>query len=71
MLAAWITNFQQTSLNELGMQHIEVTMPVLKEYLKDLLKFYATFNYERNMVCPYFGKKHIFISRIEKEMPKR
>lgn len=53
------------------MQQIEVTIPVLKEYLKDFLKFYATFNYERNMVCPYFGKKHILISRIEKEMPKR
>ncbi|KRG01259.1 uncharacterized protein Dmoj_GI23075, isoform D [Drosophila mojavensis] len=67
----WITNFQQKSLSELGMQQIEVTIPVLKEYLKDFLKFYATFNYERNMVCPYFGKKHILISRIEKEMPKR
>ncbi|XP_017873138.1 PREDICTED: terminal uridylyltransferase Tailor [Drosophila arizonae] len=67
----WITNFQQKSLSELGMQQIEVTVPVLKEYLKDFFKFYATFNYERNMVCPYFGKKHILISRIEKEMPKR
>ncbi|TDG47558.1 hypothetical protein AWZ03_005997 [Drosophila navojoa] len=66
----WITNFQQKSLNELGMQQIEVTVPVLKEYLKDFLKFYATFNYERNMVCPYFGKKHTLISRIE-DMPKR
>lgn len=55
----------------MGVQQIEVSVPLIKEKVKELFEFYATFNYERYMVCPYFGRKHVAISKILKEMPKR
>ncbi|XP_030556408.1 terminal uridylyltransferase Tailor [Drosophila novamexicana] len=71
LVGPWIANFAQKSLSDMGVQQIEVSVPLIKEKVKELFEFYATFNYERYMVCPYFGRKHVAISKILKEMPKR
>ncbi|KAL7728878.1 hypothetical protein ACLKA6_004220 [Drosophila palustris] len=67
----WVANFTQKSLNDLKIKQIEVTVSLIKENMRDLFKFYATFNYERFVVCPYFGQQNIQISNYEKSMPKR
>lgn len=68
---AWVANFTQKSLNDLKIKQIEVAVSLIKENMKELFKFYATFNYERFVVCPFFGKANIQISNYEKSMPKR
>ncbi|XP_034486897.1 terminal uridylyltransferase Tailor [Drosophila innubila] len=67
----WVANFTQKSLNDLKIKQIEVTVSLIKENMKELFKFYATFNYERFVVSPFFGQQNIQISNYEKSMPKR
>lgn len=68
---AWIVNFTQKSPSELGLQQVEVTVPVVKGYLKAFFSYFANFDYEHLMVCPYFGRADIEIQNIEKSLPSR
>lgn len=68
---AWVANFAQKSLSELGLEQVAITLAVIKENVREFFQFYATFNYELFMVCPYFAKKNMQIFRAEKGMPKR
>ncbi|KAH8407099.1 hypothetical protein KR222_006549, partial [Zaprionus bogoriensis] len=67
----WVANFAQKSLSELGIEQVELTLPLIKENVREFFQFYATFNYDSNMICPYFARKNMRISLAEKEMPQR
>ncbi|KAH8381328.1 hypothetical protein KR093_002675, partial [Drosophila rubida] len=67
----WVASFAQKSLSDLKIQQVEVTIPMIKEYMREFFKFYATFNYERFAVCPYLGISDIPITKLEKRMPQK
>ncbi|EDV92871.1 GH18593 [Drosophila grimshawi] len=71
LVGPWIANFVQKKLDDVGVQRVDVTTQVIREHLRELFEFYATFDFERQMICPYFGKKYTLISKILKDMPKR
>ncbi|KAH8369319.1 hypothetical protein KR009_008349, partial [Drosophila setifemur] len=71
LVGPWIVNFAQKSPSELGIQQVEVTVPVVKGYLKAFFLYYSNFNYELFMVCPLFGKGDIEIKNIEKTLSNR
>ncbi|EDW85192.1 uncharacterized protein Dwil_GK14518 [Drosophila willistoni] len=71
MVGPWIVNFAQKSLSELGLQSVEVTVPVVKKYLKAFFSYYATFKYDRFLVCPYYGIPDVDLLLIEKSLPGR
>ncbi|KAH8311169.1 hypothetical protein KR044_004671, partial [Drosophila immigrans] len=67
----WVANFAQKKLYDLKIQQVEVTVPMIKEYMREFFKFYSTFNYERFAVCPYLGTSDIAIAKLEKRMPQK
>lgn len=67
----WVANFTEKSLNDLKIKQISITLSQIKINLKELFKFYATFDYESFVVCPYFGRNKIPILNFEKTMPHR
>ncbi|XP_017083516.2 terminal uridylyltransferase Tailor [Drosophila eugracilis] len=71
LVGPWVVNFAQKSLNELGLKQINVTVPVVKGYLSTFFAFYAKFDYEHFLVCPYFGHSNAEIQKLEKTLPNR
>ncbi|XP_026839722.1 terminal uridylyltransferase Tailor isoform X2 [Drosophila erecta] len=67
----WIVNFSQKSFSELGRQQIQPTAPVVKEYLRNFFAYYAKFDFEHFLVCPYFGQANVEIEKIEKMLHSR
>ncbi|XP_030375881.1 terminal uridylyltransferase Tailor [Scaptodrosophila lebanonensis] len=71
LVGPWIANFVQKSLKDLGIEYVEVSIQVVKEYIKSFFEYFAAFNYEKNIVCPYFGLGCMDIKQMEKALPKR
>ncbi|KAH8248402.1 hypothetical protein KR032_006778 [Drosophila birchii] len=71
LVGPWIVNYTQKSPSDMGLQQMEVTVPVVKGFLKAFFSYFATFDYEHHVVCPYFGRADIEIQNIEKSMPSR
>ncbi|XP_068152824.1 terminal uridylyltransferase Tailor [Drosophila tropicalis] len=71
MVGPWIVNFAQKSLSEFGLPCVEVTVLVIKKYLKVFFSYYATFKYDRFLVCPYYGTPDVDLLLIEKSLPER
>ncbi|XP_067619976.1 terminal uridylyltransferase Tailor [Eurosta solidaginis] len=67
----WIGNFSEVSLTDLNMPVLDVSSQNCKQHIEELCKFYAQFNYESQVVCPYFGRLNIAIKNIESLMPER
>ncbi|XP_070143010.1 terminal uridylyltransferase Tailor isoform X2 [Drosophila kikkawai] len=71
LVGPWIVNFTQKSPSELGIQQIEVTVPIVKGFLKAFFSYFATFDYEHFLVCPYLGRADTEIQNFEKSLPSR
>ncbi|KAH8278984.1 hypothetical protein KR018_012117 [Drosophila ironensis] len=71
LVGPWIVNFSQKTLSELGLQQLDVTVAVVKAYLRAFFLYFSSFNYDQFMVCPYFARPDIEIQSIEKLMPIR
>ncbi|XP_044312864.1 terminal uridylyltransferase Tailor [Drosophila rhopaloa] len=67
----WIVNFSLKTPSELGLQQIEVTVPVVKCYLRNFFVYFGNFDYEHFLICPYFGGADIEIQKVEKMLPTR
>ncbi|KAI8045410.1 hypothetical protein M5D96_001591 [Drosophila gunungcola] len=67
----WIVNFAQKSPSELGLLQVEVTVPVVKGYLRSFFLYFGHFDYEHFLICPYFGGPDIEIQKIESMLPTR
>ncbi|XP_034112883.1 terminal uridylyltransferase Tailor isoform X1 [Drosophila albomicans] len=67
----WVANFAQKSLSDLKIHQVQVTVPMIKEYMREFFKYYATFNYERFAVCPYLGTSGVAITKLERRMPQK
>nr|XP_016939607.2 terminal uridylyltransferase Tailor [Drosophila suzukii] len=71
LVGPWVVNFAQKSPSELGLQQVVVTVPVVKGYLRSFFLYYARFDYEHFLVCPYFGQAGAEIQSIENILPTR
>ncbi|XP_036334712.1 terminal uridylyltransferase Tailor-like [Rhagoletis pomonella] len=71
LVGPWIGNFIEIPLTELKMQVLSVSPPSCKQHIKEFCIYYANFNYESHVVCPYFGRTHIKIKNFESLMPER
>ncbi|KAH8265203.1 hypothetical protein KR038_001018 [Drosophila bunnanda] len=71
LVGPWIVNFTQKSPSEMGLQQMEVTVPVVKGFLKAFYSYFATFDYEHFLVCPYFGRADTEIQNFETSLPNR
>ncbi|XP_022222061.1 terminal uridylyltransferase Tailor [Drosophila obscura] len=67
----WIVNFGQKTLQELRLPEADTDVPAVRNLLRAFFTFYSTFDYERLLVCPYFGSRDVQIQHIEKLMPNR
>ncbi|KAH8344387.1 hypothetical protein KR084_010637 [Drosophila pseudotakahashii] len=71
LVGPWVVNFAQKSPSELGLQQVNVTVPVVKGYLRSFFAYFAKFDYEHFLVCPYFGQNDAEIQKFEKTLPIR
>ncbi|SPP84174.1 blast:Dephospho-CoA kinase domain-containing protein [Drosophila guanche] len=67
----WIVNFGQKTLQDLRLPEADTDVQTVRNLLRSFFTFYSTFDYERFLVCPYFGSRDIQIQHVEKLMPNR
>ncbi|XP_017144108.1 terminal uridylyltransferase Tailor [Drosophila miranda] len=67
----WIVNFEHKSLQYLRLPEADTDAPAIRNILSQFFAFYSKFDYERFLVCPYFGSAEVQIQYVEKLMPNR
>ncbi|XP_034662104.1 terminal uridylyltransferase Tailor [Drosophila subobscura] len=67
----WIVNFGQKTLQDLRLPEADTDVQTARNLLRAFFTFYSTFDYERCLVCPYFGSRDVQIQHVEKLMPNR
>ncbi|XP_055378126.1 terminal uridylyltransferase Tailor-like isoform X2 [Condylostylus longicornis] len=55
-IGPWEGDFIEKSLNDLNIEKVDDTNKICLKYIKEFFKFYAEFNFENLIVCPYLGK---------------
>ncbi|KMZ01942.1 terminal uridylyltransferase Tailor [Drosophila simulans] len=71
LVGPWVVNFAQKSFSELRLQQLQATVPVIKSFLRNFFAFYAKFDYEHFVVCPYIGQANVEIPKIERMLHAR
>ncbi|XP_036334670.1 terminal uridylyltransferase Tailor-like isoform X1 [Rhagoletis pomonella] len=71
LVGPWISNFIEIPLTELKMEVLSVSPSSCKQHIKEFFIYYADFDYESHVICPYFGRTHIKIENFESLMPER
>ncbi|BFF89613.1 terminal uridylyltransferase Tailor [Drosophila madeirensis] len=67
----WIVNFGQKTLQDLRLPEADTDVQTVRNLLRAFFTFYSTFDYERFLVCPFFGSRDVQIQHVEKLMPNR
>ncbi|XP_039496026.1 terminal uridylyltransferase Tailor [Drosophila santomea] len=71
LVGPWVVNFAQKSFSELGLQQLQATVPVVKGFLRNFFVYFAKFDYEHFLVCPYFGQPNVEIQKFEQMLHAR
>lgn len=71
LVGPWVVNFAQKSFSELGLQQLKATVPVIKGFLRNFFAYFAKFDYEHFLVCPYIGQANVEIAKIERMLHAR